>query len=187
MKKGNLKILIFYIVLFLGVVITLSFMFGNSGKEVLTYSDVLDYFKDDMVKEFVVDEDYYLTLKVYVANEDGTLSIDEKGNIKNSTKTVGYQLQSLGLFVEDFGRYYSGEEPNQNLLNFDIKPQKNVPFWISLLPYAIVIIVVVLLYVFMMKQATGGANKINSFGKAKVKTPQGDKNKIFDLDGFCYC
>ena len=182
MKKGNLKILIFYIVLFLGVVFAISFMLGNQTKEVLTYSDVIDYFKDDMVKEFVVDEEYYLTLKVYVANEDGTLSIDENGNIKNSIKTVGYQLQSLGLFVEDCGRYYSGDDSNQNLVKFDIMPQKNIPFWVNLLPYAIVIIVVIVLYVLMMKQATGGAGKMNSFGKAKVKTPQQDKNKVFFRD-----
>ena len=182
MKKNNFKILIFYILLFGAVIISLSFMLGDTGEEALTYSDVAEYFENDMVAEFVVDDSYFLTMKVYIPNADGTLTFDEEGNVKNGTKTVGYQLQSLGLFVEDFNQYYIGESANQNLGDFDIQPETVLPWWVSFLPYIIIIVVVILLYVFMMKQATGGAGKMNSFGKARVKTPQNDKNRVYFRD-----
>jgi len=180
MKKNNFKILIFYFVLIAGIIVALSFMFGQAPSDAPTYSDVVEYFKTDSVKEFVVDEKNLITMTVYNRNEDGTLSYAEDGTIVSSTKTVEYQLQSLGLFVEDCSDYYKS---NQNLQSFDIEPETVMPWWVSLLPYVLIIIVVIVLYVVMMKQATGGgAGKLNSFGKARVKTPSPDKNRVLFTD-----
>ena len=183
MKKNNFKIILFYILLFGVIIVSLSFMLNGNGEDALKYSDVVDYFEKDQVSEFVVDDSYYLTMKVYIPNPDGTFNYSEDGKVTNATKTVGYQLQSLGLFVEDLSRYYVGENANANLASFDIQPEKTAPWWISLLPYVIIIVVVIFLYVLMMKQATGGgAGKINSFGKARVKTPQNEKNRVYFRD-----
>ena len=183
MKKSNYRILIFYILLFAAVIFALSIMFGSAGHEEIKYGDVLDYFENDLVAEFEVDDKYYLIMKVYVPNEDGSLSRDENGKIINSTKIVGHQLQSLGLFVENCSPYYAGDNSNANLGDFDILPQKTVPAWVSFLPFIIIIVITVLLYVFTMKQATGGAaGKINSFGKARVKMPQADGTKVYFRD-----
>ena len=174
-KNSNLKIIIFYIVLFAVVILALSFMFNQNSEEKVTYSQIVDYFKKDMVAEFVVDDDFYIEMKVY--------NVDADGNVLTSgeTKTIGYQLQSLGLFVEDCSEYYKG---NQNLKSYDIEPETVFPWWVAFLPYLIVIIVLVILYFAMRNAANsaGGAGKINSFGKARVKTPQNDKNKVLFSD-----
>ena len=180
MKKNNFKILIFYFVLIVGIIFSLSLMFGSANEEKLTYSDVLEYFQKDAVKEFVVDDKNLLSMTVYNLNENGELTYDENGTLTSTTKKVSYQLQSLGLFVEDCAPYYQN---NQNLVEFDIEPETVMPWWVSLLPYVLIIIVVIVLYVVMMKQATGGGpGKINSFGKARVKTPQADKNRVYFRD-----
>ncbi len=180
MKKSNFKILIFYFILIAGIIVSLSFMFNQRASDAPTYSDVLEYFRKDAVKEFVVDDSNLLTMTVYNLNESGELTKNEDGVILNTTKDVEYQLQSLGLFVEDCSEYYQN---NQNLESFDIKPEKIMPWWVSLLPYVLIIIVVIVLYVLMMKQATGGgAGKLNSFGKARVKMPSPDKNKVLFRD-----
>ena len=173
-KNSNLKIIIFYIVLFAVVILALSFMFNQNSEEKVTYSQIVDYFKKDMVAEFVVDDDFYIEMKIY--------NLDADGNVLTSgdTKTIGYQLQSLGLFVEDCSEYYKG---NQNLKSYDIEPETVFPWWVAFLPYLIVIIVLVILYFAMRNAAnSGGAGKINSFGKARVKTPQNDKNKVLFSD-----
>ena len=174
-KNSNLKIIIFYIVLFAVVILALSFMFNQNGEEKVTYSQIVDYFKSDRVAEFVVDDDFYIEMKVY--------EVDADGNVLTSgdTKTIGYQLQSLGLFVEDCSEYYKS---NQNLKSYDIEPEAVFPWWVAFLPYLIVIIVLVILYFAMRNAANsaGGAGKMNSFGKAKVKTPQNDKNKVLFSD-----
>ncbi|MBR2346789.1 MAG: ATP-dependent zinc metalloprotease FtsH [Clostridia bacterium] len=174
-KNSNLKIIIFYIVLFAVVILALSFMFNKNGEDKVTYSQIVDYFKSDRVAEFVVDDDFYIEMKVY--------ELDADGNVLTSgdTKTIGYQLQSLGLFVEDCSEYYKS---NQNLKSYDIEPEAVFPWWVAFLPYLIVIIVLVILYFAMRNAANsaGGAGKMNSFGKAKVKTPQNDKNKVLFSD-----
>ena len=174
-KNSNFKIIIFYIILFAAVILALSFMFNKNGEDKVTYSQIVDYFKSDRVAEFVVDDDFYIEMKVY--------EVDADGNVLTSgdTKTIGYQLQSLGLFVEDCSEYYKS---NQNLKSYDIEPEAVFPWWVAFLPYLIVIIVLVILYFAMRNAANsaGGAGKMNSFGKAKVKTPQNDKNKVLFSD-----
>ena len=176
-KHSNLKIIIFYIVLFAVVIFALSILFNQQDSANLTYSDVVNYFKNDQVAEFVIDEDNYIEMKVFVLDEEGTPALDDNGNKK--TTTVGYQLQSLGLFVENCSDYYMN---SANIVKYDIEPETVLPWWVSFLPYVLIIIVVIVLYVLMMRAATGGAGKMNSFGKAKVKTPQNDKNKVLFKD-----
>ena len=176
-KNNNLKIIIFYVVLFAVVILALSFMFNQQDTEDITYSDVVNYFKNDQVVEFVIDDKNYIEMKVVVLDESGKPTFDINGN--KATKTIGYQLQSLGLFVENCSEYYLN---SANIVKYDIEPETVLPWWVSFLPYIIIIVVVVILYILMMKAATGGAGKINSFGKAKVKTPHNDKNKVLFKD-----
>ena len=134
------------------------------------------------VKSFTVDENDYISLEVYDIDEVRTPG--EGKTVKDlDTKKIGYQLQSLELFVNDCGKYYT--EQNVNIETYDIEPVTVIPWWVSLLPYVIVIVVVIILWVVVMKQAGGaggGAGKIASFGKARVKTPQNDKNKVLFTD-----
>ena len=176
-KNNNLKIIIFYVVLFAVVILALSFMFNQQDDADITYSDVVNYFKNDQVVEFVIDDKNYIEMKVVVLDESGKPTLDDNGN--KATKTIGYQLQSLGLFVENCSEYYMN---STNIVKYDIEPETVLPWWVSFLPYIIIIAVVIILYVLMMKAATGGAGKINSFGKARVKTPQNDKNKVYFKD-----
>ncbi|MBO5883804.1 MAG: ATP-dependent zinc metalloprotease FtsH [Clostridia bacterium] len=180
MKKSNIKSIILYLAIFIAIILALSLMFRSSEPEKVLYSDVVGYFQDDMVADFVVDDSNHLTMNVYVPNDDGELEYDDDGKITNSKKTIEYQLQSLGLFVEDCGEYYKG---NANLVEYEIEPETVMPWWVSFLPYVIVIAIVIILWVVMAKQMNGGgAGKLNSFGKAKVKTPQNDKNKVLFKD-----
>ena len=176
-KNSNLKIIIFYIALFIAVILLLSFMFNGSQEDDLGYSNVVGYFKNDQVTEFVVDNDNVIEMKVLVLDEHGNPTFDAKGN--KITKTVIFELHSLEDFREDCAKYY---ESNENIVKYDFEPETVIPWWVGFLPYVIIIVVVVVLYIFMMKTATGGAGKMSSFGKAKVKTPQNDKNRVLFKD-----
>ena len=176
-KNSNLKIIIFYIALFVGVILLLSFMFNGNQEDDLGYSNIVGYFKNDQVTEFVVDNDNVIEMKVLVLDSDGNPTVDANGN--KVTKTVVFELHSLEDFREDCAKYY---EANENIIKYDFEPEAIIPWWVGFLPYIIIIVVVVVLYIFMMKTATGGAGKMNSFGKARVKTPQNDKNRVLFKD-----
>ena len=178
-KKNNLKILIFYGLLIVAVVLSLSTFFGQSNSNEPKYSDVVNYFKNDAVKSFVVDEKNYITMEVYNVDELNALEGVTPEQAGLTTKSIGYQLQSLGIFVENCEEYYLN---NQNIQTYDIVPETVMPWWVSFLPYVIIIVIVIIMWVLMMRSATGGAGKINSFGKAKVKTPESGNTKILFTD-----
>ena len=178
-KKNNLKILIFYGLLIVAVVLSLSTFFGQSNSNEPKYSDIINYFKNDAVKSFVIDEKNYITMEVYNVDELNALEGVTPEEAGLTTKSIGYQLQSLGIFVENCEEYYLG---NQNIQTYDIVPETVMPWWVSFLPYVIIIVIVIIMWVLMMRSATGGAGKINSFGKAKVKTPENSNTKILFTD-----
>ena len=181
-KNSSAKIVLFYIVLFVVVIVTLSMLFKNGNSEKMTYGQIVDYFKNDRVAEFVVDNDYYIEMLVYEVDADGNILIDDATG-KEKTKRIGYQLQSLGLFVEDCSEYYKN---NTNIKNYDIEPDNVFPWWVAFLPYILVLVIIIILFTVMRKAANsggaGGAGRMNSFGKARVKMPQNDKNKVLFAD-----
>ena len=179
MKKNNFKVLIFYAVLIIAVFAVIALLFNDTEAEPVEYSDVVHYFESDAVVEFTVDKENYLVMKVY----DGELQYDENGIITNETKTIGYQLRSLADFREECEKYYMKAPSETNIEKFDFEPETVLPWWIAFLPYLfIIILMVVLWFVFSAQAGKGGAGKINSFGKARVKIPHDDKNKVLFKD-----
>ena len=179
--KKNFKAIIFYIVLFAVIAFTVSSMMGDKQQlEDPVLSDIVNYFENDEVIEFEVDENHYLTMKV--AGEGSTYGEDGKLTAYDSEKLVKveYQLSNLSLFQSLVEEYIKG---NNNLAYYDYLPEPVFPWWVSLLPYVLIIVVFIILWVAMMNQANGkGAGKLNSFGKARVKMPSSDKNKVLFSD-----
>ncbi|MBO5845014.1 MAG: ATP-dependent zinc metalloprotease FtsH, partial [Clostridia bacterium] len=186
MKKNNLKALLFYAVMIVVIFGVIALVLGKDKPEPVQYGDVINYFDKDAVIEFTVDKTDYLTMKVYALDAEGNLSYGENGEITNDTKTIGYQLSDLESFREECSRYYSGPNKNLNLSSdFEFEPKSTLPWWVALLPYLILIILVIIVWVVFSKQANGsngGPGKINSFGKARVKVPTDDKNKVLFKD-----
>ena len=180
--KRNFKAILFYIVLIAIVVISVSSLLGQTKQEKLLYSDIVDHFASDSVVSFTVSEDYLLTMTVVdpeyatVDEATGKVTAYDKEHLKQLT----YQLRSLELFHTDLEGYIAS---NVNLEDYEYEPQTVYPWWISLIPYAIVIVIFIVLWFFMMNQASGKGGRMNSFGKAHVKTPlPNDKNRVLFSD-----
>ena len=176
MKKNHIKTLAFYAILIVGVILVVSFMFSDTKEEKITYSDVVNYFKNDQVTEFVVDKDFFITMTVD--------TLDEAGKPTGNTKTIGYQF-AYGFMLENLETYYLN---NQNITAYDIEPEATMPWWVSYLPFIIILILGIVFWVFVVNQMNGGKSgggaggKFNSFGKARVKTPQTDGKKVLFSD-----
>ena len=64
-KNSNFKVIIFYIVLFVAIILALTFMFSSEKEEQPKYGDIVEYFQKDVVKEFKITSDNVITLVVY--------------------------------------------------------------------------------------------------------------------------
>ena len=193
-KNGNIKIIIFYIALFLVIVVALTVMFNQKKEDKNpTYGQIVEYFKNDQVKTFTISSDNVIKLEYYPLKEvDKTPSEDSteteiapaKPVVDTSAKplTLEYKLQSLELFVDNCSRYYLDPTHTNLESTYDIKAPKVMPWWVSFIPYVIVIVIIIILYFAIMKAAKNETGKITSFGKARVKTPQSDKPKVLFSD-----
>ncbi|MBQ7500794.1 MAG: ATP-dependent zinc metalloprotease FtsH [Clostridia bacterium] len=159
-KKG--KAIIFYIVLIVLVLVATTSLLNSAVKEEIKYTDVLTAFKSGEVVSFEIDQNNKLT---YVT----------KDGVKHT-----YTLLYFEVFYNDLHDTIE-EQYEAGTLTYNYDEPTEIPWWVSILPYIIMIALFIGLWVFMMRQASGKGGKIGSFGKAKSKTPD-EKHKVFFKD-----
>ena len=155
MKKNsasNLRIIVLYLIVIGIVIFTVSGLLSNSNSDKTTYATVVSYFRSEEVTEFKVSKTDVITMKL----KDG--------------KTVSYRLKDVDYFREDLGDLIMEQYNSGIITNFEYEPDALLPWWISLLPYLAVIIIVAAMWFYAMNQMAGKGGKMNSFGKARVKT-----------------
>ncbi|MBO4265233.1 MAG: ATP-dependent zinc metalloprotease FtsH, partial [Clostridia bacterium] len=164
-KKSTAKVLVFYAVL-IGIVLFASTMLlDNMQESAPKYSDVIRCFDEKMVDSFTVDEDLMLTL-----------------TLKDGKSPVKYRLMSLELFLRDLGDTVREQYEAGIIKDFNYEAPEPIAWWVSFLPYVIVIALFVVLWVITMNQAAGKGGKIASFGRAKTKMGKDEKKKVLFAD-----
>ena len=179
--KNNVKVILFYVVLIASIFCVVLAMLGTSQKnDQVLFSDIMQYFEEDRVKEFEVSADNILTLIVYKTDKTGVLSPEDVADLK--TEKISYELRDISLFKDSFEKL----EPNlNNLQKYDYKPLEEYPWWLSLLPSILLALSAGFFVFYMIRQMNrnnGGAGGMMNFGKAKAHVPQGDKNKVTFAD-----
>ena len=142
-------------------------MFSSMGTTPSTvkYSQVLEYFETQQVKEFVLD---WGTGDLDMVFQDGS--------------TMSYKVPNVSLFYNDVMapsaltgtsliEDYDAQHPDQPMA-YDVLAPKVTPWWVSMLPSLLLLGALIFFYVMMMRQARGGAGGVMSFGKAKPHTPE---------------
>ena len=179
--KNNVKVILFYVVLIASIFCVVLAMLGTSQKnDQVLFSDIMQYFEEDRVKEFEVSADNILTLIVYKTDKTGILSPEDVADLK--TEKISYELRDISLFKDSFEKL----EPSlNNLQKYDYKPLEEYPWWLSLLPSILLALSAGFFVFYMIRQMNrnnGGAGGMMNFGKAKAHVPQGDKNKVTFAD-----
>ena len=199
--KANLKNIIL-LVLIVGVfIVAVTMMNGAKEEDKFVYSELVELFDYDLVKEFTVDPNSNITVTAYIPDLDanGKIICDEFGmaiiSDKSKTKTYSYkfnygtQIEEInelaarnkrGQFIE---REVDGETKITRIYNYlevyNYVPPTESPWYVTYLPFFITGVIIVALWIFMMKSASGAAGgKIGSFSKSKAKMVAGDKNAV---------
>ena len=181
--KANFKNIIIFILIIGIVIVSASFFMEQTAKEdKFVYSDLVELFKNDMVRDFTVDEKGVIKLNAFVTSvgEDGTIiyEYDEKGEprVKEYTYTFSYELQ-LNRIISIIEK--NAEDGVTNLVKYDFEPMPETPWYVAYLPYIITGLLFLGLTIFLMRQTSGGAGgKMGNFAKSKAKVVMGDKNAV---------
>ena len=160
-KRSFVREILFYVVIFAVIIVMLSTLLQNDAKAtaIESYSELGSYIEKNEVKS------------IYVANNNKvsvTLKNDE-------VKT--YTLAYVSFFHDDYA-----DTLQANGVTVEYQPATTLPWWVSLLPTLFIIILFVVIYFVSFSKMSGGGGKFNSFGRAKVKTPTRDGQKVLFRD-----
>lgn len=172
MKQKNWKILIPYIVIPLCFIAVMYFYYGNSTAKGVKYYQVVEYFDKGQVTE------YELNLS------SGSLIYKLSGE----EEAKKYTVPNVNLFLSDIHdsvHEYNIEHPDAKI-EMNYKAGSSNSWWASILPLAVLSGAVLIFMVIMLKKmnntVTNEENRAISFGKARVKRGDDEKNKItFDM------
>jgi len=169
--KKNSKAIIFYIVLIAVFILASNFLLGQSKQSEMVYSDIIALFENNQVEEFVVKSDNTLVLQTKdVLNDDGTLK--EKG------MQISYKLRDINIFYNDLNKVYKEQG-----ISYNYEPIEEESFFVSWLPFIIMIVFFVIIWFFVMNSAMGGkGGKMGSFGKSKARVNMDGKKKVLFTD-----
>ena len=169
--KKNLRTIVFYLILITVIIVAMYFILNQLPKEEVYYSQIAEYFDNEQVKSFEVDNSDYLTLVLRPEKEGG------------KEKTVTFRLRNFELFWMEHSEQIEEQRQKGIIETYNIEEPQDTPWWLAFLPHLIILGVIIGLFVYTMKQTTGvGPGKLNSFGRAKVKTGANEKTKVHFSD-----
>ncbi len=182
--KANLKNIIILLVIVGIVIIGTSFLSGvDKDGDAFVYSDLIQLFEDDLVKDFVIDEKATIELNAYVASRgpDGRLvyELDENGARKliahSYTFSYELQLERIMSIVEA-----NAADGVTNLESYNFEPAAETPWYLTPIAYVIItgVIFIGITIFFMVRQSGGGAGKMGGFARSKAKVITNDKNAV---------
>ena len=164
-NRNRTRDLGFYVLL---MVIMLAVIFTATGKpetkNVESYSQLQDLFQQEKVESFTT-EGNEMRLKV------------RTGDPVQPTEDMFYDLYSFNVFYQDFHELIEEQKASGVLKDFDYKQGWTAPWWMSFIPYLIIMAAAMGLWYMMMNKAGGGAGGVAKFSKARTRLGSEEKNK----------
>ena len=165
MKKSNSRGLLLYVVILAAVMWAVSSMTQMGRDPQHTYAEVTALFRDEQVSEFRLDEDDTLTLFLR--------------NAYNGETVLTCTGVDRDLFFSDLGDLIRDQHAAGVLVDYDVDPPAEVPWWSSaLLAVSIMVVLFVLFYLMTARQQQqNGGGGMNNFGKANTRRMADSKGK----------
>ncbi len=186
--KSNSKSNILILLLLVVAVIFFVSILGDGGEEEikLTYGDVIELLENDLAVEVSLDNESYVTIKglIPLLDGNGDYRRDPAGKILFETRdgapvyqTYTYRIASY-VQLEEIHAIARENLGEGNLKTFDFEEPKDTPWYVSFMPYLILIVALVLLYFFVLRSAGGRGGKMGGFARSHAKLSYNEKNAV---------
>ncbi|MCR4564264.1 MAG: ATP-dependent zinc metalloprotease FtsH [Clostridiales bacterium] len=170
-KKFNYKAIIPYIVIPVLFICCIMFFTNQQSKAKTEYYEIVKLFDQNKVTEYDLDL------------SSGRLRYKLKGE---DDKIYEYTVPNVSLFIDDVHTSvmkYNRQNPNNQIKANYISGSSN-SWWVSMIPYAILILMSVVIVYFMFRRMnqtiSSENNRALSFSKAKAKLNSEDNKTTFD-------
>ena len=159
----------FYMLIGVIILAVIFYLTSPAEQKEYTYSEIETLFREEKVKSFSLEGDE-LTLNLYAADSDGNTTIKKT-------------LSNPNWFREDLGDLIEEQTASGVLTEYDYVKGWTAPWWMSILPYLITIVLFIgVWYLLMNKTGGGGAPGVGKFGKAHTRTGEENLKKVTFAD-----
>ncbi len=164
MKKPKMiRGLGFYVLVIVILLVTVAILNPREKPQGFTYSEVIELFENKQVDSFYIrGNELFLTLKT--APEGGKTQ-------------VSYPLYDFTVFYSDLNELIQQQKAEGIIVEYDYIREHGTPWWVTLLPYLIMIGVFVVFWIILMNRS-GGMDKTMKFGKARTRLGSEEKKKV---------
>jgi len=166
LKKSSFRGIGFYVIVIIVLLGVLAALYSQTPTAEMAYSDILALFEQEKVTKFVIDD-----ASLYMNLVDGT--------------QASYVLPSWDLFFMDLGDLITAQRQAGILEWYDVRAAQAIPWWVSFVPYLLIVGVMGLFWFFTMRRGGGGdAGRAMNFGKSRARMADGKNRKTFaDVEG----
>ena len=159
--KKSLKSISFYAILFMIILLLVTYLYSSPSTEVKVYSDLVRDVQSGLVGKLVVVDD------------TATVTLLDKTQYEVT-------IPSKTIFHNDLWDTLK-KQIDAGTLTYDPQPTPTVPWWLSMLPGFILVLLFIAFWVFFMNDKSGGGSRgAMSFGKSRAKMSHNDTNVKFD-------
>jgi cell division protease FtsH len=181
-KNGLFRNSLFYIVIFLGIMGALYYVFGNhsnSQSQQIQSSQFVTELKKGNVKSFTM-QPSGSTYKVTGVYKKAQKSKETSGLVGFPSSESKVDHFSTNVLTNDSSVAQIKKYAEKNNVKYGAKEEESSSIWIQLLIYVVPLFFSMLFFSMMMGQAGqgGGNGRVMNFGKAKAKPVDKKNNKV---------
>ena len=173
-QRSIIRQLIFYGIAILLVVLAVSAL-STRGTETKAYDDVIKAI-DSAAGE---DQSQWIDTIRLDAKNRLVITFQDKNK---ASITYKFDEKTLNFFYKNQSEKIEELVIAGHVKSYDLTPATEVPAWLSFLPMILIVIFMIVVWVISANQMNKGGGKFNSFGRAKVKTPAKDGQKVLFRD-----
>ena len=120
-----------------------------------------------------------ITAAAQATEEENVPEAGKSGEEKENLVKLSYDLYSFSVFYEDFHELILEQHEEGVLEDYEYEPGGSIPWWVSIIPYAILLVGGFALWYIMMNRMSGagGAGGVARFSKARTRLGSEEKNK----------
>ena len=159
-----------YYVLILVIVVAVIVMLTSPSPKTSTkiedYSEVRRLFDNDEVTRFTIEDDT-LTMKLSHTYGD------------TGTDIVTHDLYSVSIFYNDMAEKIDELMTTKEDFSYNYVPSTEIPWWVSMLPYILIMGAFLVLWIVMANRTGMGGDKgVARFGRARTRLGSEEKKKV---------
>ena len=166
-SRGPREIGLYFLILVIIIsAIYLLTMSGDQSSSSIDYSEMRRLFMDNQVSSFRI--------------KDNRVTAELMSNYGDTdSPLVTHELQDLMIFYMDFSDHIDEHMERNSNFKYTYEASRRMPWWFSMLPYVIIIVVFFVVWNTMINRTgVGGDKGAMRFGKARTRVAADDVKKV---------